>query len=71
MPGALNAFIACTGAVYLVVAQNTFLSSVQPGNHNWIEILGVVLVLIGSTVPPVVKARGKSNTASKADPAQE
>ncbi len=46
----------------------TFLSSVQPapGNHNWIEILGVVLVIISSTVPSVVKTQGKSKSETKA-----
>ncbi len=71
VPGMLNAFVACTSTIYLVVAQYTFLSHVHPGNHNWIEILGVVLVIISSTVPPVVKARDESNTGSQADSSQE
>ncbi len=71
LPGILNALIACTSNVYLVIAQYTFLSSIHPGNRNVIEILGVVLVIISSTVPSVIKAKEKSNNEPKAETPQE
>ena len=63
--GTLNALVACTSTVYITIAQYTFMSGIQPGNHNWIEILGVVLVMISSTLPSVVKASKKSRANSE------
>ncbi len=57
IPGIIGTLIGCTSTVYVVVAQYTVLSSVLPGNHNWVEILGVILVLISSVVPSIVKVR--------------
>ncbi len=43
----------------MVIAQYTFLSGIHPGNRNWIEIFGVVLVVISSTVPAYMRAKHK------------
>ena len=37
-------------AVLMLVTQYTVLSSVLPGHRNWVEIVGVVLVLLGATL---------------------
>ena len=42
--------IYCTIVVFMLVPQYTVLSSILPGNRNWIEIVGVVLVLFGSSL---------------------
>ncbi len=55
--GTLNLVIGTTNAVYVVIAQYTFLSGKHPGNQNWIEILGVLLVVISSTVPAFMRAK--------------
>ena len=41
--------------VLMLIAQYTILSSVLPGKRNWIEVLGVVLVLSGSTLTSVME----------------
>ena len=38
-----------TSIVFLLASQYTLLSSIQPGNRNWIEVVGVIFVLLGST----------------------
>ncbi len=65
--GILNALVACTSMAYITLAQYTFMSRIHPGNHNWVEILGVVLVMISSTLPSVVKANKKSRAKAKED----
>ena len=59
VPG-LIALIGSTSTVYVLVAQYTVLSGIHPGNRNWMEILGVALVIITSVAPSVVKARGQN-----------
>ena len=38
----------CFSTVLMIAAQYTVLSNILPGNQNWIEVVGVALVLIGS-----------------------
>lgn len=38
---------------FLMIAQYTVLSGIEPGKNNWIEVLGAVLVLISAVIPPV------------------
>ena len=40
--------IVCICPVVMLIPQYTVLSSLYPGHKNWIEVVGVVLVLIGS-----------------------
>ena len=42
--------IFSTKSVFMLIAQYTVLSSILPGHRNWIEVLGVVLVLLGSSL---------------------
>ncbi len=37
-----------TAVVFFLIPQYTILSSVLPGHRNWVEVLGVVMVLFGS-----------------------
>ena len=39
-----------TSVVFMLVLQYTLLSSILPGNRKWIEVVGVVLVLLGSAM---------------------
>ncbi len=55
----LVALIGSTSTVYALIAQYTILSGIHPGNRNWMEIIGVALVIITSVVPSVVRARGQ------------
>ena len=47
--------IACICPVVMLIPQYTVLSSLYPGHKNWIEVVGVVLVLIGSMSGSVVE----------------
>ena len=40
--------LCCTEVVVLLLPQYTILSSIYPGHRNWVEVVGVVLVLLGS-----------------------
>ena len=40
--------IMSTQVAFMLIAQYTVLSSILPGHRNWIEVVGVVSVLIGS-----------------------
>ena len=56
--------IISTDVVFMLISQYTVLSSILPGHRNWIEGVGVVLVLIGcsmSTIMEMVKDRGWNN----------
>ncbi len=37
---------------FLLIAQYTILSDIAPGNDNWLEIFGAVLVVVASVIPP-------------------
>ena len=40
--------IMSTQVAFMLIAQYTVLSSILPGHRNWMEVMGVILVLIGS-----------------------
>ena len=42
-----------TIVIMMLIPQYTLLSTILPGNRNWIEVVGVVLVLIGSSLGSV------------------
>ena len=44
---AVNISSCCTG-VLLLIPQYTISSSIYPGHRNWIEVVGVILVLLGA-----------------------
>ena len=47
--------ISCLTVVLMLIPQYTILSSIYPGNRNWIEVVGVVLVLLGSSLGSVLE----------------
>ena len=47
--------ISCTNVAFFLAAQYTVLSSILPGNRNWIEVVGVFLVLVGSMLVSTVE----------------
>ena len=55
MPGVIFTLIGTTTVLYALIAQYSFLRGIHPGNHNWMEVLGVVLMIICVTFPPVIK----------------
>ncbi len=46
--GPLSSIILSSSVVLFLIPQYTILSSVLPGNKNWMEVVGVFLVLLGS-----------------------
>ena len=44
-----------TSVVLVLVPQYTVLSSIHPGHRNWMEVLGVVLVLLGASFGSVLE----------------
>ena len=49
------AFLASSIIVLMLLAQYTVLSSILPGHRNLMEIIGVVLVLVGSTLGSIAE----------------
>ena len=41
--------LSCTQVVFMLIPQYTILSSIYPGHRNWIEVVGIILVLLGSS----------------------
>ena len=54
--------IYSTTVVFMLLPQYTVLSSILPGNKNWIEVVGVVLVLTGSGMGSVLEIWTNKNT---------
>ena len=50
--------ISSSMVVLMLVTQYTVLSSVLPGHRNWVEILGVALVLLGSALCSLLELYG-------------
>ena len=48
--------VTCSAStVFMLIAQYTFLSPIHPGNRNWMEIVGVTLVILGSTLTSLME----------------
>ena len=47
--------IISTDVVFMLILQYTVLSSILPGHQNWIEGVGVVLVLIGCSMSTIME----------------
>ena len=47
--------IVSTEVVFMLIAQYTVLSSILPGHINWMEVVGVVLVLVGSSLSSILE----------------
>ena len=47
--------IISTMVVFMLIPQYTILSSIYPGHRNWVEVLGAVLVLMGSSLGSIIK----------------
>ena len=47
--------IHSTNVVFFLVSQYTILSSIMPGNKNWIEVVGIMLVLLGTSMGSIVE----------------
>ena len=57
--GSLGSILRCTTLLFALVAQYTVLSEILPGHRNWIEVFGVVLVLIGTILSSIVEVCSK------------
>ncbi len=64
LPGTLIAIISSTTIIYVVIAQYSFLKHIHRGNHNWLELLGIGLVIISSIFPSLIKAREKNKESA-------
>ena len=47
--------IVSTEVIFMLIAQYTVLSSILPGHRNWIKVIGVVLVLLGSSLSSLLE----------------
>ena len=52
--------LSCAQVVMMLIPQYTILSSIYPGHRNWIEVAGVVLVLLGSGMESLLELIGKN-----------
>lgn len=60
------AMLKCSRLPILLILQYSLLSSVMPGNLNWIEVVGAALCFTGSFLGPLVKLiRGDSSKPDK------
>ena len=48
LSGNIISILVSTLVIFMLIPQYTILSDIYPGNKNWIEILGAILVLLGS-----------------------
>ncbi len=55
IPGVVFSMIGTTTVLYALIAQYTILRHIHAGNHNWMEVLGVVLIMNCVTLPPMIK----------------
>ena len=53
--GSLGSILRSTILIFALLAQYTFLSGILPGHRNWIEVFGVVLVLVGTILSSIVE----------------
>ena len=44
-----------TSVVFFLIAQYTVLSSIHPGHRNWMEVAGVILILVGSSMKSILE----------------
>ena len=47
--------IISTQVVFTLIAQYTVLSSILPGHRNWMEVVGVILVMLGSSLSSLLE----------------
>ena len=53
--GNAASIIGTSSIIAMLAAQYTILKDIHPGHRNWIEVLGVFLVLLGATISSVVE----------------
>ena len=53
--GNAASIIETSSIIAMLAAQYTILKDIHPGHRNWIEVLGVLLVLLGATISSVVE----------------
>ena len=53
--GSTFSLIVSTEVVFMLIAQYTVLSSILPGHRNWMEVVGVSLVLLGCSMSSILE----------------
>ena len=53
--GPLFAVMCTTEVVIMLIPQYTVLSSILPGHRNWMEVVGVILVMLGCSMSSLVE----------------
>ena len=57
-----------TQVVFMLIAQYTVLSSILPGHRNWMEVVGVIVALLGSSLSSLLEILADTKLAySSAD----
>ena len=47
--------ISTSSIIAMLAAQYTILKNIHPGHRNWIEVLGVFIVLLGATISSILE----------------
>ena len=66
--GSLGAIIRSLNLIFVLAAQYVLMKDILPGHRNWIEVLGVILVLFGaifSSIVELVKETISENNAER------
>ena len=55
LSGNLYNIMHSSNVIFFLVSQYTILSSILPGNRNWIEVVGITLVFLGSCMGSILE----------------
>ena len=58
LSGTTVAILYSTTVAFMLIFQYTVLSSILPGHRNWMEVVGVVFVFLGSVMKSVFEVCG-------------
>ena len=64
VPGPSISVVFSFEVMTMLVAQYTIMHSLMPGNYNWIEVAGCIIITLGASIPSIVDIlvhRAKAN----------
>ena len=54
IPGPSLSIVYSFEVVTMLASQYTIMHSIKPGNYNWIEVFGCIIVVFGAIIPGVM-----------------
>ena len=54
VPGPSLSIVYSLDVVTALISQYTIMHSIKPGNYNWIEVLGCIIIVFGASIPGVI-----------------